>query len=782
MLTIRTTFMAAGGKAQLVGLPVFAYLLRKPVIMNTQEKAETAPDMSLPAFQPGSEQLPHQILNGLPDPALFLMQDGTVLCVNEALCRLSAQNKNVLTGSNAGHWLLVDRTPANRALPGSLSARLLDRDGCAIPVFLRITPAPYIIAGCQLYVLQDRRCQLALEEEVLVLRSQLSEGISMQPQLEAERRFQNLFHSGMIGFVYWSKEGRILDVNDAFLQIVGYTREEFLQDGFRSMAIGAPEYAATDDMAQQDLQSHGSCRPYQKEFVRRNGTRVPVLFGGCVLDPANRNHVFSYAIDITDQVQTATELRRSVERFDIAMQATNDGVWEWDMLAGEVYYSPRWYEIVGYAGRESEIEHTIDAWRKHVHPDYRAYVDSRIRMHLEQRVPYEVVYQFVLPDGETRWHRSSGQALFDENGKPYKMAGSVSDVTHQKLVEEQVIREKEFANLIINSLPGIFFLVNVEGALMRWNNNLEVTTGYRKSELSGRAFISMLCQQEGKDARGVLRQAFATGSMSLETYMATRKGDLIPYYFYGIVFQYNGRPHLAGMGIDITLQKSTEEQLMASLDQIRELATHLQDAQELERKMIAQDIHDELGQSLTAVKMDLARVIRLGLNASGAMEHLTDALNSVDQSISTVRRLATDLRPKMLDDLGIFAAVEWYVSAFARRTDLEVGCHIEGSDQKVPPTVSIALFRIVQESLTNVLRHASARRVEVSLVHSGHEVRLIISDDGEGFDPEREKASLSLGLLGIRERTQAIGGRFVIQSAPGRGTEVSVRVPVTETD
>ncbi|RYY96532.1 MAG: sensor histidine kinase, partial [Chitinophagaceae bacterium] len=185
----------------------------------------------------------------------------------------------------------------------------------------------------------------------------------------------------------------------------------------------------------------------------------------------------------------------------------------------------------------------------------------------------------------------------------------------------------------------------------------------------------------------------------------------------------------------------------------------------------------QLGQSLTAVKMDLARMLRRELQPE-LEEFLEEAVATIDNSISTVRRIASDLRPRMLDDLGLPDAVEWYAESFARRSELEVSCSVTCLGLKVDPKTSIALFRILQESLTNVLRHACARSVVISLSCSGGMLTLSIADDGQGFRMEEARKKHTLGVLGLKERTLTLGGSFCVSTAPGAGTRIQVQVPI----
>jgi signal transduction histidine kinase len=212
--------------------------------------------------------------------------------------------------------------------------------------------------------------------------------------------------------------------------------------------------------------------------------------------------------------------------------------------------------------------------------------------------------------------------------------------------------------------------------------------------------------------------------------------------------------------------------------QLRELTAYLQTAREEERAYVAREIHDEFGQTLTALKMDLSWLARrLPQRQTDLAAKVNAMAGLVDGAVNTVRRIATELRPGLLDDLGLVAAIEWQAQEFARRTGLTVELHLGDQDLALDRDLATALFRIFQEALTNIARHAAATRVEIELVHQPDLLKLVVADNGKGIEPAQILAPRSLGLLGMRERARALGGDVVIEGSPGQGTTVTVRIP-----
>lgn len=225
-------------------------------------------------------------------------------------------------------------------------------------------------------------------------------------------------------------------------------------------------------------------------------------------------------------------------------------------------------------------------------------------------------------------------------------------------------------------------------------------------------------------------------------------------------------------------REQAEEEQRLSFKQMRALAARLQTAREEERARVAREIHDELGQALTAIKIDLTALLPNVLADNGPnLPRQQAVLRLLDEAIHSVRRIATDLRPGVLDDLGLVAAIEWAVDEFQTRTGIESYVSLPDADLALDAQSATALFRILQEALTNVARHAQATRVTVRLAHQDGALSLEVRDNGTGIRDEQLAGGRSLGVLGMRERAILLGGEFSIGSTPENGTTVSVRIP-----
>jgi PAS domain S-box-containing protein len=230
---------------------------------------------------------------------------------------------------------------------------------------------------------------------------------------------------------------------------------------------------------------------------------------------------------------------------------------------------------------------------------------------------------------------------------------------------------------------------------------------------------------------------------------------------------------------DVTERIQAEEALRHSRDQIQVFAQAANTAREQEKSRIARELHDELGQSLTALKIDLGWLRENIAGVSPEVRRKLDAMQEVlDGTVAAARRISADLRPLMLDDLGLTAAAEWLVHNFTTRTKIPCELVLGEGDLDLPDPYSTTVFRVLQESLTNVAKHAGATQVEVTLEREGDSVLLTVSDDGRGFTGDSPPGSF--GLIGLRERAFLVKGELNVHTAPGKGTRVDLRVPLPQ--
>jgi signal transduction histidine kinase len=238
-----------------------------------------------------------------------------------------------------------------------------------------------------------------------------------------------------------------------------------------------------------------------------------------------------------------------------------------------------------------------------------------------------------------------------------------------------------------------------------------------------------------------------------------------------------GQPQLTAVLRDVSERHRAENDMREVNRQLRELSASLQDVREQERTRIARELHDDLGQQLTGLKLELTWLAgRLKDARPPGADKVDEMRQMLDAAISSVRRISTELRPPILDDLGFGEAVAWQAGEFGKRSGLQITLDLAAADQVADDALATALFRIVQESLTNIARHANATRVQISLFELDDSLVLTVRDDGRGM-ADGHRTGRGIGLISMRERATALGGHLQVVSNPGLGTTVEVTVP-----
>jgi len=347
--------------------------------------------------------------------------------------------------------------------------------------------------------------------------------------------------------------------------------------------------------------------------------------------------------------------------------------------------------------------------------------------------------------------------------------------------------EQRFCLLFEQSLAGIY-RTTLDGRFLDCNASMATMLGYASREELMSRHAGELYDSDA-DRGAFLERLRQTGRLTNAECRLRRK-DGSPIYVLENVSLVPGESGagtvLHGNMIDITERKQAEEALRASerryrglAEELRRLASHLHDVRDEERARIARELHDELGQSLTVLHMDLHWLqVRVRGTSEAIGSRISDMAELVSKTLDTVRRICSDLRPAILDDCGLVAAMEWHVRGFTERTGIPCRLALPRPAPTLPTDQALAVFRIFQESLTNVARHAEATAVSVRLAVRRDSMVLAVRDDGVGMSPERDRDPRSLGLVGMRERAISWGGQVRIRRAPAGGTEVVLRMPV----
>jgi PAS domain S-box-containing protein len=414
---------------------------------------------------------------------------------------------------------------------------------------------------------------------------------------------------------------------------------------------------------------------------------------------------------------------------------------------------------------------------------------------------------------QTRRRRRDGSVVeVSHTGAPLTRAGQpvafyevFHDLTPQLRAEATITAQQRLLEAFFTqSLDGFFFMMldrpirwtdeaDKEALLdyafahhriTRANDAILTQYGFGRDEMLGRTPADLYAHDPAH-GRATWRRLFDAGRLHAAV-TDERRADGTPMLVEGdYVCLYDESGGLTGhFGIqrDITERRSNEEALRRSREELRDLADRLQAVREEERTRIARELHDELGQALTGLKLDLAWIRgRLPRPQADLAERLQTLMSRVDGTVEAVRRIATELRPGVLDLLGLVAAIEWQAQEFGRRTGIETSLELDADQAPLDDARATTVFRILQEALTNVARHAGASRVRIGFTRTRAQLRLQVADNGRGITQAELAGRRSLGLVGIRERAIASGGLLEITGRQGQGTVVDLRIPCTGT-
>jgi PAS domain S-box-containing protein len=354
------------------------------------------------------------------------------------------------------------------------------------------------------------------------------------------------------------------------------------------------------------------------------------------------------------------------------------------------------------------------------------------------------------------------------------------DISEEKKAERQIKESEELYRKIVETAQEGIWMISSDHKTTFVNSTMAKMLGYERQEMVGRHFRHFLHD----DSKALLSGNAETGENKLlpktDVSLVTKDGRQ-KWVIVNSSSLYKDDQHAGtlAMVMDITERKK-EQELRESHQQLRDLASRLQNIREEERASLAREIHDELGQQLTALKMDVYWLYKHLPPGGELLKMRADAvMKLVNETLPKIEKKAIELHPSLLHDLGLLAAIEWQNKQFRSRHEAMIDFTARGSDESLSQEVAIALYRIYQEALTNIMRHAKASKITTTFTQNSRSIQLTIADNGLGFEPGKMDKKKTLGLLSMQERCVVIGGKCDITSFPEKGTVISVYVPMS---
>lgn len=378
----------------------------------------------------------------------------------------------------------------------------------------------------------------------------------------------------------------------------------------------------------------------------------------------------------------------------------------------------------------------------------------------------------------------SKSELIEEIESLKKQVQDFERIEEERKQPEEALKESEerYRNVVENAGEFIWQL-DTKGNFVFFNKYAEQVSGQKSVDWQGKHYAPFVHPDDLARVNKITEDTLAGNITEYETRIFNIKGEIVDLEIQTLPIYVEGEvTGTLSFGRDITERKNTERKLRESRNQLRSLAERLQMIREEERATVAREIHDDLGQSLTALKMDITWMKQnpgmVEEKRSTKFDVMLDLINSI---IQTVKRIATELRPGILDDLGLVPAIEWQAEEFRKRSGIQCNLQISVGEVIIEEDISIAVFRIFQESLTNIARHSGATKIEVAIKKKDDLLQMEITDNGVGISEEQISSSRSLGLIGMNERVSVLKGKLTISRAAEGGTTVGVYIPLKRT-
>ncbi len=466
------------------------------------------------------------------------------------------------------------------------------------------------------------------------------------------------------------------------------------------------------------------------------------------------------------------------ERFRSLVESIEGVVWEATIEPLVfTYISPKLLSIFGF--NPTEWHGKIAPWIAAIHPDDRDEAVSYCAIETAANRDHSFQYRLITPERGPVWVQDI-TSIIRTNGVPTGLRGFIMDITERKDAENELQRQRRFYLTLAEGVGGIIWEIDFATQSFTYMSPQLINfLGIEPSAWLGpiEKWLAAIHPDDRQQTfEFCMGEVLAGRDFAWEYRVITPARGTVWLRAIGSVIKKNGQPvTVRGVTVDITAQRTEQRALQASNRQLRKFSLHLERVREEERLQISRHLHDDLGQSLTALNFDLAWLKKRTTDLA-MQTRLNDMTAQIRQATQSVQRVCTELRPSLLDDLGLAAALEWHLSEFSRRTGIKVTATINSIAGTDGPRAA-HLFRIVQEALTNIIRHAAATEVIIFCGVKADHCCLEIADNGCGISPRAGRKKNAFGLLGIRERAALLGGIARISRRRAGGTLVKVSVP-----
>jgi PAS domain S-box-containing protein len=476
--------------------------------------------------------------------------------------------------------------------------------------------------------------------------------------------------------------------------------------------------------------------------------------------------------------QRAEEERRRVETYlAMAQRMARMGVWSWNPSSGDMFGSEEFYRILGIDADKAKL--TREVFLQRIHPEDLPRYESEVNAAVAERRNWELDYRIVLPDGSFKYLHAIGKPVFDKYGDILEFVGTTLDITERKRAEHELRQAEDHIRAILEYSPNWIFLKDTEGRYLLVNREIERVFGISQGQIKGKTDSEIFPPEQAAEYRANDLKVLRAGlTMEFEeiALLEDRPHTSMVHKF--PLFDTHGNIYaIGGVATDITERVRAEEEL-------RRLSGQLLRLQDEERRKIARDLHDSTGQDLVALATTLGQLQHsIPSSARRARKLFSMCRTLAERSIREIRTLSYLLHPPMLDEAGLVEALHHFAAGFAERTGIEVDLQVAPHFGRLNPDVELGLFRVVQESLTNIQRHSGSFTARIRLDRHPDKIILEVSDAGRGFTLSKHMQNkpvplaAGVGIPSMQERAIQIGASLEIESS-NHGTTVRVTIPL----
>jgi PAS domain S-box-containing protein len=501
---------------------------------------------------------------------------------------------------------------------------------------------------------------------------------------------------------------------------------------------------------------------------------------------------------VSARIDSKMRRHESEERLTLALDLGQMGTWDIDLVNNVVFWSSGEFALLKYDA--ADCMPSLESWKKRVHPVDLPSILEQWELAKKNHIDMQAEYRLRFPDGSIRWIEERARFLYDFTDRAYRAIGVSRDITdrkrtverlqsgHHLLLEqvkdhkvalEQSAQEVATQAELLDLANDAAFISDLNNRITYWNCGAERLYGWKKEEAIGRNASELLQTEFPVPYGDVLLTLAHSGVWEGELQQTTRYGHRMT-----VASRWTYRRDTEGNPIgwleinsDLTLQKQSQKAA-------RRLSARILRVQDEERRKLARELHDSLGQYLATLKINISKTLR-NLGADPSRKLLLECNEVLEECLSETRTISYLLHPPLLDETGLGSAIRWFVEGFSQRSGIAITMNIPENIPRLSNEIETAVFRILQESLTNAHRHASTPKVHVEIQVSPHEIVMTVRDFGRGIPPDRLQSFLKrnegvgVGLGGMRERARELGGSLNLMPAENnKGTIVSVEIPI----